>query len=558
MLKVSKKLLQVLLIGVMMLPMASLATAQDEPDVGAQVDAFLTRLEAFGFGGSFLVATDGDVVLQKGYGVANLETGAMNTGNTVFGIGSIAKDFTAAAILTLERDGLLHTEDIISDYLEGVPSDKAGISIQELIDHTSGLETYHDTEGDFQVMSKDEAMEAIFNAPLLAAPGTEEIYSNSGYTVLIFIIEDVSGQPFQDYIREAVLRPAGLNRTGFWGESFEDVAFSMNNYDGYSSVQTWNQSWALAGNGEMVSSVGDLYQWVQVLQTEDLLPTALKQKGHLNPEDGLFFAGGSDAHDYNAVVAYFPEDGLFISGMSNQGNYKAEMAGIQIYYRLQGEDLPLPSETISLEADAFGDFVGTYQLESGGQIVVTTGNGALIVGGRGQDSINALMPTREEIYEQFAVFSEKTEWLISQLQANNREAILDEFGPDFGRSVLSEWDHLVSNAGALESYSIVGAAAGDFVENTIVTVELVFENDVLGLEILWVEDGLIDGYDVRPIAEMSLPATTRFLPTAANEFVAFRLFFTNNPTLRFVLEDGVVTGLMVSSVNGETIATRVN
>jgi hypothetical protein len=110
----------------------------------------------------------------------------------------------------------------------------------------------------------------------------------------------------------------------------------------------------------------------------------------------------------------------------------------------------------------------------------------------------------------------------------------------------------------LESYSIVGAAAGDFVENTIVTVELVFENDVLGLEILWVEDGLIDGYDVRPIAEMSLPATTRFLPTAANEFVAFRLFFTNNPTLRFVLEDGVVTGLMVSSVNGETIATRVN
>lgn len=551
------KLVQVVLIAVLMLvPMSNMASAQD--DVGAEVDTFLTRLEAFGFAGSFLVATDGEIVLQQGYGVANLETGVMNTGDTIFGIGSIAKDFTAAAILTLERDGLLHTDDPISDHLEGVPSDKADITIQQLIDHTSGLQTYHDTEGDFQVMSRDEATETIFNAPLLVEPGTEEIYSNSGYTVLSLIIEEVSGQPFQDYIREEILVPSGLNRTGFWGETFEDVAFSMNEYDGYSSVQTWNQSWALAGNGEMVSSVGDLYQWVQVLQTEDLLTTDLKQKGHLNPDDGLFFAGGSDAHDYNAALVYFPEEDFLITGMSNQGDYRAEFVGAQIYNRLQGEDLPIPAETSSLDADTIPDYVGTYQLESGGQIVIRAGNGSLIVGARGQDAVNVLVPTREEFYERFAEFTDKTDWLLSHLQSGDNAAIIDELGPDFGQYIISEWENLVSNVGELESYTIIGASAADFVEDVLVTVELEFENEVIGLQILWVEDGLIDGYDAQPIVETPLPATARFVPTPTGEFAAFRLFFRNNPSLRFVMENGEVTGLIVSSVNGETTATRVN
>jgi hypothetical protein len=107
-------------------------------------------------------------------------------------------------------------------------------------------------------------------------------------------------------------------------------------------------------------------------------------------------------------------------------------------------------------------------------------------------------------------------------------------------------------------HTITGAGAGVIVEDTTVTAELIFENTVLGLQIVWIEDGLIDYYDVQPIGETPLPATARFVPTSTDEFTTFRLFFRNNPTLRFVVENGDVVGLVVSSVNGETMAMRID
>lgn len=538
-------------------PHSQPASAQDDASSIATIaDDFFTNLVPFGFSGSFMIYRDGEILLEKGYGIANQDTGDPVTADTVFGIGSIAKDFTSAAIMSLEKDGLLHTEDPISLYFDDVPADKADITIQQLLDHTGGLESYHDTEGDFQFMTRAEAQTAIFETPLLLTPGTEESYSNSGYTLLAMIVEHASGQTIQDYIHATILEPYGLDRTGFYTETFDNFAFTPNNKDGYGSAQTWDYTWALAGNGGMVSTVIDLYKFVQVLQGDDFLPVELKQKGHLDPNDDLFFAGGSDAHAYNSVLAYFAEEDYMLIGMSNQRQYRAEESGIQLYYMLEGEAFGFPPKTISAEADSFTDYAGTYTLESGGEIVVTAEEGFLTIGARGQDAVNALVPTRDEIYAQFDEATAMTQWLFDTLQADDRDAINERLGEPTAQYILSEWDQVVADLGAFDSITIIGSTVADFVEDTAVFVEAAFENETIGLTLIWFEGNEFSGYYTHPIDEQPLPSTTRFLPISDTEFGAYRLFFLNNPTVQFTIEDGNITGLTVSSVNGDTIATR--
>src|SRR5262245_35895790 len=107
---------------------------------GKQLDDYLTRLSGFGYSGAALVAKNGRIILKKGYGFANDSTRTPVTPATVFDIGSLAKQFTAAAILRLEEQQRLSAEDPISKYLDGVPTDKQSITIRQLLLHTSGLD----------------------------------------------------------------------------------------------------------------------------------------------------------------------------------------------------------------------------------------------------------------------------------------------------------------------------------------------------------------------------------------------------------------------------------
>ena len=157
-----------------------------EPGVGEQVDAFFARLEAFGFHGAVLVATRDGVVLHKGYGFADRQQGVRNAAETAFGIASLDKQFTGAAILVLEQEGKLKTSDPISNYLDGVPNDKHAITIAHLLSHRSGLpNTYRDSYPD---LSFEEFVGEVLRTKLAAPIGARRIYSNSGYNLLEFII----------------------------------------------------------------------------------------------------------------------------------------------------------------------------------------------------------------------------------------------------------------------------------------------------------------------------------------------------------------------------------
>ena len=177
------------------------------PEAAATMDRWLTDA---GFRGAVLVSRNGKVLLRKGYGMADRENGTAWAPDAVFSVGSITKQFTAAAILKLEAQGKLRVEDPIPRFLDEVPADKRAITIHHLLTHTSGLES--DFAGDYESVGRDEYAARALASKLRTAPGSQFFYSNAGYSLLGAIVEIASGKPYETYLAENLFLPAGMYR----------------------------------------------------------------------------------------------------------------------------------------------------------------------------------------------------------------------------------------------------------------------------------------------------------------------------------------------------------
>src|SRR5215472_17898437 len=171
------------------------------------------------FMGSVLVARGDQILLSKGYGSANLEWNIPNTASTKFRIGSITKQFTAASILLLEERGKLKVEDPVKKYLPDAPAAWDKITIFHLLTHTSGIPSftsfpdYRDTEA---MATTPEKLVARFrDKPLDFEPGTKWSYSNSGYVLLGYLLEKISGQTYSDFVQQNIFTPLGMKDSGY-------------------------------------------------------------------------------------------------------------------------------------------------------------------------------------------------------------------------------------------------------------------------------------------------------------------------------------------------------
>ena len=149
--------------------LAALTAAAPASELGVKLDAHMSRLEAYGFSGSLLVAKGGEMILNKGYGFADALGKVPFTSDTAFDVGSITKQFTAAAILKLEMQGKLSVSDPISKWFEGVPEDKKGITLHHLLTHSAGLEDIFG--GDYDEMPRERLVKTALDSKLLWAPG---------------------------------------------------------------------------------------------------------------------------------------------------------------------------------------------------------------------------------------------------------------------------------------------------------------------------------------------------------------------------------------------------
>ncbi|HLM68543.1 MAG TPA: serine hydrolase domain-containing protein [Longimicrobium sp.] len=223
-------------------------------DLRTRLDAHFQGAARSGFSGAVLVAREGETVLRAGYS----PRGAITPENA-FWIGSLVKPIAASAILTLVDEGRLSTGDSIGRFLGSVPADKREITIHHLLTHTSGLPTAYAADG---ITDRGEAMRAILALPLKTRPGAEVSYSNDAFTLLAAIVEVASGRPYEEFVQQAVLEPAGMAHSGFWPGPAASIAPVGNMPRGPIA----RPNWGYRGATGMYSTVDDLLAFTRALR----------------------------------------------------------------------------------------------------------------------------------------------------------------------------------------------------------------------------------------------------------------------------------------------------
>jgi CubicO group peptidase (beta-lactamase class C family) len=225
------------------------------------------------FSGAVLIARGDKILLSKGYGMANYELGVANGPDTKFRIASLSKTFTAAAIVILKEWGLLSLDDKLKRFIPEYPHAEK-ISIRQLLLHKAGVPN-PDYESTFhKQLTLHEVVQALGKKPLDFEPGTSERYSNGGFLLLACVVQNVSGQSFEDFLRRNIFEPLGMNDTG----NFDPETIVTRRASGYvpgpepigiENAPVPNLSTSI-GSGSLYSTANDLLRWAQAVRSERL------------------------------------------------------------------------------------------------------------------------------------------------------------------------------------------------------------------------------------------------------------------------------------------------
>lgn len=244
---------------------------------------YAARFRAEGPGCAVLVARGGEVIYRKAFGMANLEHQVRMVPENVFRIASLTKQFTGVAILQLHEQGRLNLDDDIRKYIPDFPSPEP-ITIAHLASHTSGIRNTYEAVVPAGITRKSstpaELVEMIKGFPSDFKPGKSFRYSNSGYVLLGYIVEKVSGLPYQQYITENIFKPLGMNRACY--DNHRTVV--PGRASGYASsgdmivnADFLDQSFPFAA-GALMMSVDDMYKWNKGLHTFSIITKATLDK----------------------------------------------------------------------------------------------------------------------------------------------------------------------------------------------------------------------------------------------------------------------------------------
>ncbi len=259
------------------------------------------------------VSLNGDVVFEKAFGLADLEHNVPNTTQTIFESGSVAKQFTAAALVLLQQDGKLSLDDPARKYVPELPDYGSPLTIRHLLNHTSGLRDWGTVMGltgagrGDRVINQDLALDVIIHQRALDfTPGAEYSYSNSGYNLAAIIVERVSKQKFPAFVEERLFKPLGMKNSS-WRDDYQRIV--PGRAQAYS--RQGNGPWRLNmpfmnvyGNGGMLTTVGDWMKWNAMLDSHSLgasLVSALETPGVLNDGRKISYALGLTVNKYKGL-----------------------------------------------------------------------------------------------------------------------------------------------------------------------------------------------------------------------------------------------------------------
>lgn len=290
--------------------------------VSDQIDALMADYSD-GPGGVVMVIQNGEVVFQNGYGLADVENTVPVDTDTVFHLGSVGKQFTAMGVMILVEQGLVDFDEPIGTYLPELDWMDEGVTIRRLLNHTSGIMGYDDSDDLYAALidsaempTNDDLVQVLAeNEDMLSEPGTEFNYSNTGYDILGAMIERVSGQKYPVFMQAYIFGPLGMIDTFAVpnSERLENdrVAQSYSTDGVYEPDQLDN----LNGSGSIYSTLGDMYLYDQVLYTEELVSqetlTDAFTSGVLNNGEETGYGFGFDIAEYSGE-AYVGHSGAWL------------------------------------------------------------------------------------------------------------------------------------------------------------------------------------------------------------------------------------------------------
>ncbi|MEM9927742.1 MAG: serine hydrolase domain-containing protein, partial [Cyanobacteria bacterium P01_D01_bin.50] len=368
--------------------MKELKTLSNDQAITEEMDAYLQAyMETKRFMGSVLVANGDEVILNRGYGMANLEHNIPNTPQTKFRLGSITKQFTATAILQLQEAKLLDVNKSISTYLPDYPNGDS-ITVHNLLNHTSGILSYTGFPDFLEKMrlktTIDELIARFKDKPLEFEPGKRCEYSNSGYVVLTKIIEVVSSHSYPEYLQENIFKPLGMNDSGY--DQHELILSNRASGYGFLGDNYFNAEFIdmtlTSGAGVLYSTVEDLHKWDRALYSEVILTESSKQamfattvESDLGTEDKIYMGYGwvIDTHyqrkrvlhngginGFSTSISRYLDDFFAIIVLSNVETTPAQAIGNDLAAILFGESYEIPKkrQAIELNPSIYQTYVG--------------------------------------------------------------------------------------------------------------------------------------------------------------------------------------------------------
>ena len=248
------------------------------PDIMTALDSiFATHADPDRPGAGVLVVKDGQVVASRSYGLADVDRRTPASDATNYRLASLSKQFTAAAIMLLARDGRLRLDDRVSDLLPGMPAHARDVTIRHLLTHTSGLWAYEDfvprtrTE---QVRDRDVLTLLQRADSLYFSPGSAHRYSNTGYALLALVVERLSGHRYATFLEDRIFRPAGMSGTVAFEAGISTVpnrAFGYTIRNGAVVPSDQSTTSAVLGDGGVYSSLRDMLAWDRALDARTIL-----------------------------------------------------------------------------------------------------------------------------------------------------------------------------------------------------------------------------------------------------------------------------------------------
>lgn len=375
---------------------AVFAQPKDDKQLGAEFDKLLSdQFKTNETGCTALVSRNGQIIYKKAFGMANLELNIPMQADNVFRIGSITKQFTSVAILQLMEQGKLSLQDDITKFIPDYPTHGHHITIEHLLTHTSGIQSYTDMKDFGEIMRKDmkpEELVAHFkNQPMEFAPGTKWNYNNSGYFLLGYIIEKITGKTYPQYVEEVFFKPLGMNNS-YYGSDSKIIKNRASAYekgkDGFQNAEPLSMTLPYSA-GSIQSTVEDLFKWHQAVHAYKLVKKETLNKAFTkyklnngketqygygwflgNVQGSATIEHGGGINGFLTQSIYLPKEDVFVAVFSNcDGNPPSDVSS-----KIAALTIGKPYAYKEITLDNLQSYTGVYENEEGQRIITLADN----------------------------------------------------------------------------------------------------------------------------------------------------------------------------------------